>query len=132
MAVAGVQAGIGSLLREWRARRAVTQLALALDTGISTRHLSFVETGRSKPGRDVLLRVGERLEIPFRERNQLLLVAGYAPANQWGLTPGSFVEQSVYVAAGYGPAFTAALVTHEMGHGFGLGHKAFTAMEIAL
>ena len=80
MAVAGVQAGIGSLLREWRARRAVTQLALALDTGISTRHLSFVETGRSKPGRDVLLRVGERLEIPFRERNQLLLAAGYAPA----------------------------------------------------
>ena len=80
MAVGDIQAGVGSLLREWRTRRAVTQLALALDTGISTRHLSFVETGRSKPGRDVLLRVGERLEIPFRERNRLLLAAGYAPA----------------------------------------------------
>ncbi len=79
MAVAGVQAGIGGLLRGWRGRRAVTQLELALDTGISTRHLSFVETGRSKPGRDVLVRIGERLEIPFRERNQLLLAAGYAP-----------------------------------------------------
>jgi transcriptional regulator with XRE-family HTH domain len=80
MATAGAQAGVGPLLRDWRARRAVTQLELALDTGISTRHLSFVETGRSKPGRDVLVRIGERLEIPFRERNQLLLAAGYAPA----------------------------------------------------
>jgi transcriptional regulator with XRE-family HTH domain len=80
MEAADVRADIGPLLREWRARRAVTQLELALDTGISTRHLSFVETGRSKPGRDVLVRIGERLEIPFRERNQLLLAAGYAPA----------------------------------------------------
>jgi transcriptional regulator with XRE-family HTH domain len=80
MAAAGVQAGVGSLLREWRGRRRLTQLELALDTGISARHVSFVETGRSKPGRDVLLRVAERLEIPFRERNQLLLAAGYAPA----------------------------------------------------
>jgi transcriptional regulator with XRE-family HTH domain len=76
----GVHAGVGALLREWRARRAITQLELALDTGISTRHLSFVETERSKPGRDVLMRIGDRLEIPFRERNELLLAAGYAPA----------------------------------------------------
>ena len=55
MAATGVQPSVGALLREWRARRAVTQLELALDAGISARHLSFVETGRSKPGRDVLL-----------------------------------------------------------------------------
>jgi transcriptional regulator with XRE-family HTH domain len=58
----------------------MTQLDLALDAGVSARHLSFVETGRSKPGRDMLLRVTERLEVPFRERNQLLLAAGHAPA----------------------------------------------------
>ncbi len=71
---------VGSLLREWRQRQRLTQLELALDAGVSARHLSFVETGRSKPGRDMLLRVGERLEIPFRERNRLLLAAGHAPA----------------------------------------------------
>ena len=55
-------------------------MELALEAGVSARHLSFVETGRSKPGRDLLLRVAEKLEIPFRERNQLLLAAGHAPA----------------------------------------------------
>jgi len=71
---------VGSLLRGWRERRRLTQLELALDTGVSARHLSFVETGRSKPGREMLLRVADRLEIPYRERNQLLLAAGHAPA----------------------------------------------------
>src|ERR671914_1107675 len=71
---------IGALLREWRERRRVTQLELALDAGVSARHLSFVETGRSRPGREMLLRVLERLEVPFRERNRLLLAAGHAPA----------------------------------------------------
>jgi transcriptional regulator with XRE-family HTH domain len=71
---------IGGLLREWRERRRVTQLELALDAGVSARHLSFVETGRSKPGREMLLRVLQRLEVPFREQNRLLLVAGHAPA----------------------------------------------------
>lgn len=80
MATAGSQTGVGPLLREWRTRRRLTQLDLALETGISTRHLSFVETGRSKPGREMLLRVAEQLEIPYRERNQLLLTAGHAPA----------------------------------------------------
>jgi transcriptional regulator with XRE-family HTH domain len=70
---------IGPLLREWRQRRRITQLELALDSGVSTRHLSFVETGRSKPGRDMLLRVLERLDLPYRERNQILLAAGHAP-----------------------------------------------------
>ena len=72
--------GIGALLREWRERRRLTQLELALETGVSARHLSFVETGRSKPGRETLLRVLERLEVPFREQNRLLLAAGHAPA----------------------------------------------------
>src|SRR5215212_11300927 len=80
--MAGVsnQGSVGPLLREWRGRRRLTQLELALDAGISARHLSFVETGRSKPGREMLLAVAEQLRIPFRERNQLLLAAGHAPA----------------------------------------------------
>src|SRR3954451_22338918 len=74
------QASIGPVLREGRERGRLTQLELALEAGISTRHLSFVETGRSKPGREMLLRVLEQLEVPFREQNQLLLAAGHAPA----------------------------------------------------
>jgi transcriptional regulator with XRE-family HTH domain len=71
---------IGAFLREWRERRRITQLELALEAGVSARHLSFVETGRSKPGRELLLRVLQRLEVPFREQNRLLLAAGHAPA----------------------------------------------------
>jgi transcriptional regulator with XRE-family HTH domain len=71
---------IGGPLREWRERRRLTQLELALEAGVSARHLSFVETGRSKPGREMLIRVLQRLEVPFREQNQLLLASGYAPA----------------------------------------------------
>jgi transcriptional regulator with XRE-family HTH domain len=80
MATVSSQPSIGPLLREWRERRRLTQLELALDAGISTRHLSFVETGRSKPGREMLLRILEQLEIPFREQNRLLLTSGHAPA----------------------------------------------------
>lgn len=71
---------VGELLREWRDRRRISQLDLALSADISTRHLSFVETGRSKPSREMVLLLGEHLEVPLRERNQLLLAAGYAPA----------------------------------------------------
>src|SRR3954454_20420727 len=71
---------VGAQLRERRRRRRRTQLELALDAGISTRHLSFVETGRSRPGRELLLRIFEQLDVPFREQNQLLLTAGHAPA----------------------------------------------------
>jgi transcriptional regulator with XRE-family HTH domain len=71
---------IGVLLREWRERRRRTQLDLALDAGISARHLSFVETGRSRPGAQVILAIAEHLELPLRERNRLLLAAGHAPA----------------------------------------------------
>jgi transcriptional regulator with XRE-family HTH domain len=80
MATASLQTPIGPVLREWRERRRLTQLELALDAGISPRHLSFVENGRSKPGRELLLRVLEQLEVPVREQNRLLLASGHAPA----------------------------------------------------
>src|SRR5579883_3048828 len=70
---------IGDLLREWRQRRRMSQLDLACEADISTKHLSFLETGRSQPSRDMLLHLAERLEIPLRERNLLLVAAGYAP-----------------------------------------------------
>ena len=73
-------AGIGPLLREWRSRRRLSQMELALDADVSARHLSFVETGRSKPSRGLVLQLAEHLEVPLRERNALLLAAGYAPA----------------------------------------------------
>jgi transcriptional regulator with XRE-family HTH domain len=68
----------GELLRDWRQRRRMTQMELALDAEISTRHLSFVETGRAKPSRAMVLHLAERLEVPLRERNRLLAVAGFA------------------------------------------------------
>ncbi|MFL5907602.1 MAG: helix-turn-helix domain-containing protein [Solirubrobacterales bacterium] len=80
MATAGASLDVGSLLRKWREQRRMTQLELALDAGISARHLSFVETGRSQPGGATVLQVAERLAIPYRERNEILLAAGYAPA----------------------------------------------------
>lgn len=70
---------VGTLLRDWRQRRRLSQLDLALEAGVSTRHLSFVETGRSKPSAEMLLHLAEQLEVPLRDRNQLLLAAGYAP-----------------------------------------------------
>ena len=70
----------GLLLRRWRAARHLSQLDLALDAEISTRHLSCVETGRSQPSREMVLRLAETLQVPLRERNALLLAAGYAPA----------------------------------------------------
>jgi transcriptional regulator with XRE-family HTH domain len=73
-------AGVGDLLRDWRHRRHLSQLDLALDAEVSTRHLSFVETGRSRPSRQLVLHLAEQLDVPLRERNALLLAAGYAPA----------------------------------------------------
>lgn len=70
---------VGELLREWRERRRLSQLDLAVRAEISTRHLSFVETGRSAPSRDMVLHLTEELDVPLRERNHLLLAAGYAP-----------------------------------------------------
>jgi transcriptional regulator with XRE-family HTH domain len=75
----GKERELGNLFRYWRHQRGKSQLDLSLDTGISQRHLSFVESGRSIPSRDVLLAVAERLDVPLRERNVLLLASGYAP-----------------------------------------------------
>jgi transcriptional regulator with XRE-family HTH domain len=69
----------GEYLRHWRQHRRLSQLDLANDAEISTRHLSFVETGRSMPSREMVLRLAERLDVPLRERNSLLVAAGYAP-----------------------------------------------------
>ncbi|MFF6994834.1 helix-turn-helix domain-containing protein [Streptomyces sp. NPDC008313] len=71
--------GAGPLLRGWRERRRVSQLELALRAGSSARHISFVETGRSRPSEEMVLRLAEHLDVPVRERNALLLAAGYAP-----------------------------------------------------
>jgi transcriptional regulator with XRE-family HTH domain len=70
---------VGDLLREWRQRRRLSQLDLSVEAEISTRHLSFLETGRAQPSRDMLLHLAERLDVPLRERNVLLVAAGYAP-----------------------------------------------------
>jgi len=73
------RASIGELLRGWRRRRSLSQLELALEADVSSRHVSFVETGRARPSREMVLRLAEHLDIPLRERNRLLLAAGYAP-----------------------------------------------------
>jgi transcriptional regulator with XRE-family HTH domain len=77
---------IGTHLRDWRQRRRLSQLDLACEANISPRHLSFVETGRSMPSREMILHLAEQLQIPMRERNVLLVAAGYAPI---------FVERSL-------------------------------------
>lgn len=71
--------GVGPLLREWRERRRLSQLALAVSAGVSARHLSFVETGRSTPSRELIVHLAGELGVPLRDRNSLLLAAGYAP-----------------------------------------------------
>ena len=71
---------VGQLLRDWRERRRLSQLELSIQAEISTRHLSFVETGRSRPTPEMILKLTEHLDVPLRERNQLLLAGGYAPA----------------------------------------------------
>ncbi|GAA1360090.1 helix-turn-helix domain-containing protein [Streptomyces beijiangensis] len=71
--------GVGPLLRGWREQRKVSQLDLALRADSSARHISFIETGRSRPSEEMILRLAEHLDIPVRERNSLLLAAGYAP-----------------------------------------------------
>lgn len=70
---------IGVLIRQWRQRRRLSQLALALDAGVSQRHLSFLESGRSRPSRDMVLELSRQLDVPLRDRNVMLHSAGYAP-----------------------------------------------------
>src|SRR5690606_32479382 len=84
---------IGELLREWRNRRRISQLELSLQAEVSSRHLSFVETGRSRPSRAMVLRLGDCLGVPLREQSRLMLAAGYAPV----------FEERPLEAAGMGP-----------------------------
>ena len=70
---------VGEMLREWRQRRRLSQLELALEAGVSSRHLSFVETGRSRPSAEMVLHLADELDVPLRDRNTLLLAAGFAP-----------------------------------------------------
>ena len=71
--------GVGALVRDWRRRRGLTQLDVSVETGVSTRHLSYVETGRATPSRELLLLLAAHLRVPLRERNRWLLAAGLAP-----------------------------------------------------
>ncbi len=71
---------VGQLLRDWRTGRRLSQLELSVRAGVSARHLSFLETGRSRPTRDMILRLAEELGVPLRSRNELLLAGGFAPA----------------------------------------------------
>jgi len=82
MSVATKQAGVGPLLRDWRQRRRWSQLDLALEAEVSARHLSFIETGRARPSRELILHLAAHLDVPAREQNTLLLAAGYAPVYQ--------------------------------------------------
>lgn len=79
MQVTVVEPTVGKLIRDWRTRRNLSQMALASDSAVSTRYLSFIETGRARPSREMVLHLAEQLEVPLRDRNGLLLAAGYAP-----------------------------------------------------
>ncbi len=79
MSTISAPVGVGDLLRGWRQRRRLSQLDLSNEAAVSARHLSFVETGRSKPSRELVLHLADHLDVPLRERNSLLLAAGYAP-----------------------------------------------------
>ncbi|MFE4533596.1 helix-turn-helix domain-containing protein [Streptomyces scopuliridis] len=78
-AARAAEPAVGPLLRDWRKRRRVSQLELAIRADSSARHISFIETGRARPSEEMVLRLAERLDVPVRERNTLLLAAGYAP-----------------------------------------------------
>lgn len=85
--------GVGPLLRDWRTRRRVSQMHLALDAGVSPRHLSCIETGRARPSPALLLALADRLDVPLRERNQWLLAAGHAPRyGEVGLDDAAMVQ----------------------------------------
>lgn len=109
---------VGMHLRHWRQLRRYSQLALAYDAGISPKHLSFVESGRARPSREMLLHLAERLEVPLRERNAMLLAGGFAPAfveRRWDDPDLSSVRQAVdQVLAGHDPYPALAVDRHWM------------------
>ncbi|MER6812709.1 helix-turn-helix transcriptional regulator [Spirillospora sp. NPDC000708] len=92
---------IGEQLRAWRQLRKLSQLKLACEVDMSARHLSFVETGRSVPSRDTVLRLAEYLDVPLRDRNLMLLAAGYAPVFHIPLRDPNLL----LIAAGYAAVF---------------------------
>ena len=110
----------GALLRDWRQRRRLSQLDLALEADVSARHLSFVETGRSRPSPDMVLRLAEQLDVPLRERNQLLLAAGYAPATASATLDAPEIEPVreaiAQVLRGHEP-YPAVVVDRALGYG---------------
>jgi transcriptional regulator with XRE-family HTH domain len=103
----------GTQLRQWRQRRRLSQLDLSVDADVSTRHLSFVETGRAMPSREMVLRLADRLDVPLRERNRLLTAAGFAPM---------FVQRSLD-----DPALKAAREAIEL---ILTGHEPYPALAI--
>jgi transcriptional regulator with XRE-family HTH domain len=109
---------VGALLREWRRRRRLSQLDLALEAGVSARHLSFLETGRSRPSAEMVLHLADQLEVPLRDRNQLLLAAGHAPVyGQRGLEEpemGPVREMIERVLSGHEP-YPAVVVDRHWG-----------------
>ena len=104
---------VGDLLREWRQRRRVSQLDLALEAEISPKHVSFIESGRAQPSREMILRLAEHLDVPLRERNALLHAGGYAPV---------FVERSLDDPA-LAPARAAVDLVLK-------GHEPFPALAV--
>lgn len=103
---------VGDHLRDWRRRRGLSQLELAIEAEVSSRHLSFVETGRSAASREMLLRLAECLEVPLRARNAMLLTAGYAPA--YGERPANDPEMAAVrsVLEAYAPYPALAVDRH--------------------
>src|SRR4051795_11023203 len=106
MAAVETTAGIGELLRHWRSVRGKSQLALAGDASTTARYVSFVETGRAQPSRRMVVRLARALDVPLRERNALLLAAGYAPLYTAGKLDGPELER-------VRDATTAMLAQHE-------------------
>lgn len=110
------QQTVGSLLREWRQRRRFSQLSLAVEAEISQRHLSFLESGRSVPSRDMVLRLVEHLDVPLRARNRILVAAGYAPVHgERGLEAPEFAAARSVIEAllhGHNPHPALAIDRH--------------------
>ena len=107
---------VGAQLKSWRERRRLTQLELSSTAGVSTRHLSFIETGRSKPSKDMIIHLSECLEVPLRQRNTLLLAGGHAPAyseSALAETPMSAVSDAINRIVDAHDPYPAVVVDHQ-------------------
>lgn len=109
-------AQVGAQLKSWRERRRLTQMGLSSAAGVSTRHLSFIETGRSKPSKDMIILLSECLEVPLRQRNTLLLAGGHAPAyseSALAETPMSAVSDAINRIVDAHDPYPAVVVDHQ-------------------